>query len=453
MIEHHSQADTDDREETPRSRLASENWDAPLIVTTNVQLFESLFAARTSRCRKLHNIAGSVIVLDEAQLLPPEFLQPVLDALNVLVTHFGVTLLLCTATQPALIDNKRFDPRQSLRGLPTPTRIVDDEASLFVALRRVDIEWPEDLHTPLATDALVARLREHECVLVIVNTRSDAAEIVTALDAATGDNALHLSAAMCGQHRADVIAKIRDRLAARRAGTDTRPLRVVSTQLVEAGVDIDFPAVFRSLAGLDSVAQAAGRCNREGQLLDGGKGKVVVFVREIPKPLHQVRNGADSTRSIVQGGGDALSPSAFERYFPLYYAGFPSRDKHGIVDHLKKNSDLEFEFRTAADKFKLIDDADQSTVIVPYSGVKAESIAPLIARLRSGDTDRWLLRKLQRYTVTVRRKLVGTWAAQGDVKELGAGIGMYVLTDELRYDPRLGLLPDGHALDAASLIA
>ena len=453
VIEHHSQSDTDDRDESPRSRLASENWDAPLIVTTNVQLFESLFAARTSRCRKLHNIAGSVIVLDEAQLLPPEFLQPVLDALNVLVTHYGVTLLLCTATQPALTDSKRFDPRQNLRGLPAPTRIVDDEASLFAALRRVDIEWPEDLHTPLPTNELVSRLVEQESVLVIVNTRKDAAEIVTALDAASDGHALHLSAAMCGQHRADVIVEIRDRLAARRAGTDTRPLRVVSTQLVEAGVDIDFPVVFRSLSGLDSIAQAAGRCNREGQLADGGKGKVVVFVRDIPKPLHQVRNGADSTRSVLQSGIDALSPSAFERYFPLYYAGFASRDKHGIVDHLKKNPGFEFEFRTAADKFKLVDDADQSTVIVPYASVKAESIAPLIAKLRQGDTDRWLLRKLQRYTVTVRRKLADTWAAQGDVQELGAGTGMFALIDELRYDSRLGLLPDGQSLDAASLVA
>lgn len=450
VIEHHSQSDIYDREETPRGRLASENWDAPLIVTTNVQLFESLFAARTSRCRKLHNIADSVIVLDEAQLLPPAFLQPILDALNVLVTHFGVTVLMCTATQPTLGDSKRFDPRQNLRGLPVPTRIVDDESSLFRTLRRVDIEWPHDLHTPLATEALASRLAEYPCVLVIVNTRNDAAEIVNALDLATGDSTLHLSAAMCGQHRADVIAEIRDRLAARRTGDDTRPLRVVSTQLVEAGVDIDFPIVFRALAGLDSVAQAAGRCNREGQLPDGGK--VVVFVREIPKPLRQVRNGADSTRSVVQAGGDALLPSAFERYFPLYYAGFPSRDEHGIVEHLKKNAGLEFEFRTAADKFKLIDDADQSTVIVPYAGAKAESIAPLIAKLRRGDADRWLLRKLQRYTVTVRRKLVDKWAAQGDVLELGAGMGIYLLTDELRYDERLGLLPEGQPLDAASLV-
>lgn len=451
IVEHHSQVDVGDERETPRSRLACENWDAPLVVTTNVQLFESLFAARTSRCRKLHNIANSVIVLDEAQLLPPEFLQPILDALNVLVTHYGVTLLLCTATQPTLVDASRFDPRQSLRGLPPATRIVDDESFLFAALQRVDIEWPADLHTAIPTDELIARLVGHECVLVIVNTRNDAAEIVKALDAATGDATLHLSAAMCGQHRADVIARIRARLQARRDGSDTRPLRVVSTQLVEAGVDIDFPVVFRALAGLDSVAQAAGRCNREGLLPAGAKGKVVVFVRDIPRVLHQVQVGAQATRSVLQSGCDPLSPSAFEPYFPQYYAGFGSLDKHGIVELLRKNFKLEFEFRTAADKFRLVDDDDQATVIVPYVGESTESIERLIEKLRRGDTDRWLLRKLQRYTVNVRRKPLETWQSQGDVRELVPG--MYLLVDKLRYDDRLGLLPDGRSLDPASLVA
>jgi len=452
VVEHHSQVDTEERDESQRSRLACENWDAPLVVTTNVQLFESLFAARTSRCRKLHNIADSVIVLDEAQLLPPEFLQPILDALNVLVTHFGVTLLLCTATQPTLGDNERFDPRQRLRGLPPATRIVDDEVALFAALKRVEIEWPADLQTPLSTEALVSQLAEHNCVLVVVNTRRDASEIVNALAATTGDAALHLSAAMCGQHRADVIAQIRVRLQARRDGQDALPLRVVSTQLVEAGVDIDFPVVFRALAGLDSVAQAAGRCNREGGLPNGAKGQVVVFVRDIPKPLHQVRLAAQATRTVLQdcSNDDELSPSSFERYFPLYYAGFASRDKHGIVDLLRKNSRFEFEFRTAADKFRLVNDEDQATVIVPYIGEGKTSIQPLIEKLRRGDTDRWLLRKLQRYTVTVRRKQVEKWQARGDVRELVPG--MYLLTDDLRYDGRLGLLPEGQTLDATTLV-
>ncbi len=451
VIEHHSQADTDDRDETPRSRLACENWDAPLIVTTNVQLFESLFAAKTSRCRKLHNIAGSVIVLDEAQLLPPEFLQPILDALDVLVTHFGVTLLLCTATQPTLSSNKRFDPRQGLRGLPTPTPIIDNEAELFEQLRRVDIHWPSDLHTARSTESLVEELVPHDCVLVIVNTRNDAAELLKALDTATGTACLHLSAAMCGQHRADVIGEIRQRLTARRSGADLRPLRVVSTQLVEAGVDIDFPVVYRALAGLDSIAQAAGRCNREGLLADGQRGQVVVFVRDIPKPLHAVRIGAQATRSVVHAGGDALSPAAFESYFPLYYADFPSRDKHGIVADLKKNARLEFQFRSAADKFRLIDEADQASVIVPYESDKAPSIEPLLASLRNGAADRWLLRKLQRYTVTVRRKMVERWQVRGDVKELAPGL--YLLIDTLRYNPHLGLLPEDQQPDAASLVA
>lgn len=452
VVEHHSQADTDDRDENQRSRLSCENWDAPLVVTTNVQLFESLFAARTSRCRKLHNIAGSVIVLDEAQLLPPEFLQPILDALNVLVTYFGVTLLLCTATQPTLGDSQRFDPKQSMRGLPPATPIIDDEAALFTALARVTIEWPDDLHTTLSTELLVSRLAEHDCVLAIVNTRRDAAEIMRALDAATGDATLHLSAAMCGQHRADVITEIRARLQARRDGSDTRPLRVVSTQLVEAGVDIDFPVVFRALAGLDSVAQAAGRCNREGSLPDGEKGQVVVFVRDIPKALHQVRTAAQATRTVLQAGGNALSPEAFNLYFPQYYAGFASRDKHGIVAHLckKKNPRFEFDFRTAADKFRLVDDEDQATVIVPYISAGNHSIEPLINKLRSGDTDRWLLRQLQRYTVTARRKQVEVWQARGDLQELVPG--MYLLIDELRYDSSLGLLSEGNALDAASLV-
>ena len=451
VVEHHSQADTDDKMETARTRLACENWDTPLVVTTNVQLFESLFASRTSRSRKLHNIVGSVIVLDEAQLLPPDFLQPILDTLQLLVAHYGVTLLLCTATQPTLTDTRRFDPRQSLRGLPPPVRIIDDEASLFLALDRVHVEWPADLQLPIDNAELADRLAAHECVMAIVNTRNDAAALVAALDARTDGATLHLSAAMCGQHRADVIGDIRDRLASRRAGLDTRPLRVISTQLVEAGVDIDFPVIYRSLAGLDSIAQAAGRCNREGLL--PGKGRVVVFVRDIPSVLHGVRAAAQATRSTLAGDRPpTLEPGAFERYFPLYYAGFRSRDRRGIVEHLRTNADLSFDFRSAAEKFRLVDDEDQASVIVPYESraPDARSIRMLIARLRPGDSDRWLRRALQRYTVNARRRQVTVWQQRGDVEEVQPGL--FVLIDELRYDARYGLLPEGRVLDAASLV-
>ena len=453
VVEHHSQADELARDETSRSRLACENWDAPLIVTTNVQLFESLFAARTSRCRKLHRLTNSVIVLDEAQLLPPAFLQPILDTLHVLVLHYGVTVLLCTATQPALAELKRFDARQGLRGLPAPQRIIDDEAALFARLARVTIEWPADLHTPLPTPALIDRLATHDCVLAIVNTRNDAAEIVAALDQHTGDACLHLSAAMCGQHRADVIRQMRDRLTTRRAGTDSRPLRVVSTQLVEAGVDIDFPVVFRALAGLDSIAQAAGRCNREGLT---AQGQVVVFVRPLPRTLKALNAGAVATRSTLAAAdtdtADTLSPAAFARYFPLYYAGFASLDQHGIVDLLKGNPDMAMQFRRAADKFRLVDDQQQASVIVRYASPSPDAtpIEPLIALLRQGKPDRWLLRKLQRYTVTVRQATVALWQARRDVDEVMPGL--YLLTDDQRYDARLGVLPEGKMLDPAGLV-
>ncbi len=458
VVEHHSQADAADNGagETQRSRLACENWDAPLIVTTNVQLFESLFAARTSRCRKLHRLAGSVIVLDEAQLLPPDFLQPILDALNVLVSHYGVTVLLCTATQPVLTDTHRFDPRQGLRGLPAPTRVVDDEAALYTALQRTQVRWPEDLLSAEPLEGVANRVAAHDAVLAIVNTRADAADLLRLLDQRCEEPPLHLSAALCGQHRADVIAQIRTRLAARQAGTDIQPLRVVSTQLVEAGVDIDFPVVFRSLAGLDSIAQSAGRCNREGRLAAGELGQVHVFVRDIPKALTGVRLGAQATRSMCATVRDVearFTPLAFENYFRRYHGDFDT-DRHGIVDLLSRDkASFAFQFRTAAARFRLVDDEDQASVIVPYglAGQEGSDIALAVLALENKRSDSWLLRKLQRYTVSVRSRVLRPWQARGDVLEVLPGL--FVLKDERRYDSRLGLLPEGAALDATSFVA
>jgi CRISPR-associated endonuclease/helicase Cas3 len=453
VVEHHSQADADERDETPSSRLACENWDAPLIVTTNVQLFESLFAARTSRCRKLHNVAHSVIILDEAQLLPPPLLQPVLDVLSLLVAFYGVTLVLCTATQPALTDSRRFDPRRAIRGLPRPTPIIDDEDALYRELERVHLEWPKDLHTPITTESLSRSIADHDCVLTIVNSRRDASEIVHAVDAISGGSTVHLSAAMCGQHRADVIAAIRQRLTARRSGDDKNPLRVVSTQLVEAGVDIDFPVVFRALAGLDSIAQAAGRCNREGLLPNGEKGRVVVFVRDIPRPLAALAAGANATRSALGSGtSDPLAPSTYDHYFRLYYSAFQSLDQHKIVELLENNPEMDFAFRSAADAFRFIDDADSVAVVVPYRSARPGVRDPMhmIARLRSGDTDRWLLRGLQRYIVNIRRRDGDAWHRRGDLELLMPGL--YLLIDELRYDDRFGLLLEDAPLDAARFV-
>ncbi|WP_310388214.1 CRISPR-associated helicase Cas3' [Roseateles sp.] len=447
LVEHHSQADADPAQESARSRLACENWDAPLVVTTNVQLLESLFADRTSRCRKLHRLAGSVIILDEAQMLPPEFLQPVLDALNVLLTHYGITLLLCTATQPALTDLAAFDPKKKLRGLPVPTPIIDDEAALFAQLQRTVVHWPANFSTQTDWPELLPQLLTHPSALVIVNTRRDAAELTRALPPGT----LHLSAAMCGAHRQAAIEEIRQRLKAQRDGVETEPFYVVSTQLIEAGVDVDFPVVFRALAGLDSIAQAAGRCNREGRQTQGD---VHVFVRTIPKLLSQLRSAAETTHSLHdQGLNDALAPAAFERYFKLFYPRQPSFDARDVLTELAdQEGRLQFNFRSAAKKFRLIDDEDQASLLVPYHLIDAEhgQLEPLIEKLRRGETDRWLMRATQRYTVTVRKRELEKLERQGDVRPLLPGL--YLLIDETIYHPLFGLLPRDSPLDAASLV-
>jgi len=263
VIEHHSNLDADEAtKETSASRLATENWDAPIIITTNVQFFESLFAARTSRCRKLHNIANSIVVLDEAQLLPPEFLQPILNVINLLSDHYGVTFVLSTATQPAL--NSRTDNFGTplLKGLENVREIMADPDSLYRQLDRVQVTMPEDFNASQSWEEIAEQLQQHDSVLAIVGTRAGASE----LHALMPRGAYHLSGLMCGQHRSDVIAKI---TAALKTG-QKKPLRVISTQLVEAGVDLDFPVVYRAMAGLDSIAQAAGRCNREGRLQEKG---------------------------------------------------------------------------------------------------------------------------------------------------------------------------------------
>src|SRR5262249_31972053 len=255
VIEHHSNLDPD--QETAQSRLAAENWDAPIIVTTNVQFLESLFAARPSRCRKLHNIVNSAVVLDEAQLLTPEFLQPILDVLSLLVAHYKVTLLLSTATQPALNSRRGFE--RNFRGLDGVREIIPDPDALYLDLQRVRTRIPADLKRPTSWEQLATEVQQYPSVLCVVNRREDC----RALWRLMPPESVHLSALVCAEHRSRVIAEIKRKLAT------GEPVRVISTQLVEAGVDLDFPVVYRAVAGLDSIAQAAGRCNREGRLQHG----------------------------------------------------------------------------------------------------------------------------------------------------------------------------------------
>lgn len=435
LIEHHSQADAAEKDETARSRLACENWDAPLVVTTNVQLFESLFAAKTSRCRKLHNLVGSVIVLDEAQQLPPAFLQPILDVLKLLVEHYGVTVVLCTATQPALSSTDYFDASKNLRGLHNVREIIDDPDALFDALKRVNVQLPPDWTTPTPWSDIAAQLSADDCVLAIVNTRKAARELQRLMPEGT----LHLSALMCGAHRKDVIAHIKERLKAKREGRDTRPLRVVSTQLVEAGVDIDFPVVYRALAGLDSIAQAAGRCNREGRM--DSPGRVVVFVPPEKPPLGHLRKGADACISTLHGqANDPLARGLFARYFTEFYHSV-DLDQRRIVGLLTvQPRDLAVKFRSAAEAFRLIDDADAATVVVRYEAHQ-ERIESLLNTLAAEGPQRWLMRKLQRYTVTIPQRLATQMLNQGDLTLPMPGLYVLANTDNL-YSNILGLVSD-----------
>ncbi|MFZ2445178.1 MAG: CRISPR-associated helicase Cas3' [Syntrophobacteraceae bacterium] len=425
VVEHHSNLDvTDEERETPQSRLACENWDAPIVVTTNVQFFESLFASRTSRCRKLHNIAGSVVVLDEAQLLPPEFLTPILKSLDELRKHYAVTVLLCTATQPAFGPHK--SPGFTFEGLEGIREIMEDPAGLFSSLKRVEVKLPENIHEPRSWEELAEELVQLTSVLCIVNRRDDCRLLWSLMPEGT----FHLSALMCGAHRSVRIAEIKARL---KAGT---PTRVVSTQLVEAGVDLDFPAVYRAMAGLDSIAQAAGRCNREGLL---EKGELAVFTPPSRPPVGVLRQAAEiGSRLLNEAVPDPLAPDRFTAFFREIYwlQGADRLDARNILRDLKPDDELRFSFRSASAKFKLIDETAQAPVIVTYG----EKGAKLVEQLTRLGPERWLLRKLQRYVVNLPRHLHDRLRLDGAIREIHAGI--FVQGHSALYDEHLGFCPD-----------
>lgn len=424
VIEHHSNLEVDN--ETPRSRLAAENWDAPIVVTTNVQFFESLYAAKPSRCRKLHNIAESVVILDEAQLLPPEHLKPILDALGQLVDRYRVSLVLSTATQPAL-GKPRHNPfgREILQGLGEARELAPDPPRLCRQLERVSVSLPRSFDERKDWVSIAEELAAHDQVLCIVNRRDDAETLWRELPPET----IHLSARMCGAHRAEVIATIRQRL------QEGLPVRVVSTQLVEAGVDLDFPVVYRAMAGLDSIAQAAGRCNREGRLAGRG-GRVVVFNPPRSSPSGLLLKAEQAAQRVLTGAsGEPLSPANYARYFDLFYSDVNSHDKEGVMGLLVDNAARgEIQFRTAAQKFRLIPDEGQRSVFVQWG-----SGLGLIERLRAEGPHRELMRRLQRHAVTLYDHQWKKLLSSGDLE-------MYqdflIQRSEALYHPELGLLPE-----------
>lgn len=418
VLEHHSSLDVSPTKENLRNRLAAENWDAPLIVTTNVQLFESLHASRTSRCRKLHNIANSIVILDEAQQLPRDFHAPITQSMQQLSDHFGVTWVLCTATQPALGKVKDNFGQIQLEGLSNVREIIDDPLQLAQQLKRVEVRMPEQGAGKISWPDLCATILQHECCLTIVNTRRQARRLAELI----GDDecCVHLSANMCAAHRSQVISEIKERLDEWRQGSGS-PMRVISTQLIEAGVDVDFPVVYRAMAGLDSIAQAAGRCNREGKMPQPGQ--VFVFYPEEASPPGFLRQGEDTTIALLNSGQltEPLSPDSFKAYFDLLNAK-GDRDKHGIIDLLiaKQSNDtpLAIQFREAAKRFRLIDDAGES-VIVPYvpQGEDKSPVDGWLNMLEKDASQKWLYRKLQRYTITISEQQLNKFRGLGCIDQ------------------------------------
>lgn len=450
MLEYHSSLASDDpRNQSEQSRLAAENFDSPLVVTTNVQLFESLFANRTSRCRKLHRLAQSVIILDEAQTLPPNLLEPTLAALDELVRNYGASVVLCTATQPAIERRGAFPI-----GLRDVTPIIDDAVRLHSAMRRVTVESAGTL----TDEALAARLAKERQVLCVVNTRKHAADLLILLD---DPHSMHLSASMCAQHRTATLRLIRWKL---KRG---HPCRVISTQVIEAGVDVDFPCVYRATAGLDSIAQAAGRCNREGILENFEKqrcfGRLVVFDydEKLHRPPPFIRRAAGHYREVVPAHeGDILSPTATEAYFRLHYWQEGGDDGRGWDRGYEQKSvmrcfggedsnPLHHQFRDATEAYRMIDDA-QTQVVVGYGPQGHALISELASMPEDPQSGR-----LRAFDRAAQRYVVGVW--DRDLRKLLHNHVLvecherYYLANSRAYDRKLGLTFDSVGFDPGLL--
>ncbi|HEY9475508.1 MAG TPA: CRISPR-associated helicase Cas3' [Mycobacteriales bacterium] len=404
VLEHHSAVDLDGRGRDRRwERLAAENWDAPFVVTTTVRLFESLFGRRPARMRRVHRLAGSVIVLDEVQALPHKMLVPILDGLRLLVEHFGTTVLLSSATQP---DFWHLGPFAKLPA----TEIIDDPKHLSQRLRRVSYRWRVDPKPTLADVADEAA--ESRRALVVVNTTKDAATVFERWRS-HGHEAFHLSTRMCPAHRRRVLTNVRERLSEPKSD-----VLLVSTQLIEAGVDVDFPVVFRAWAPADSLLQAAGRANREGNLVDGGL--VVVFdpVDGGQPPEYKTLTGTAGSHF----GPDRADPDDLDALTSYYRSVYDSLNLNGDTSEGRRiqKARQDFDFSAVTDgprqdgigprqpefAFRMVRDEGIS-VITPQGAVDEgamQEVTRLVTRLRTEPVpDLRLLRALQPYTATLHR--------------------------------------------------
>jgi CRISPR-associated endonuclease/helicase Cas3 len=454
VLEHHSSFDWetaapracgrdggDERDRLGVLRRAAENWDAPIVVTTAVQFFESLFANRTSACRKLHNIADSVIVLDEAQTLPQRFLLPCLAALDELTRNYGVSVVLCTATQPALRrqDGALQDGRGRPLGLDIPeTReLAPRPIALYQALKRVAVEV---LPGSTTDETVAARFAQAPQMLCIVNSRAHTRALFDRLAHLPG--AAHLTTLMCPAHRRQVLAGLRADL---KAG---RPVRLVATSLIEAGIDISFPEVWRSMAGVDSIAQAAGRCNREGELLPN-LGRVVVFTPAEGRTPEAFRLPQQAAHGVLRDhADDPLSLEAVGAFFrQLWFqkgaealdgAKIGDRPGRGVLAALRETAlNCRFPFQSIAEAFRLIDDI-MRPVVVPWND---EAKAALETVAAATVLPRDALRKLQQFTVGIPSTAYDAWLAAGVIVQVRRELGDTLLrfADLAHYRPATGV--------------
>ncbi|CEJ15582.1 HD domain protein [bacterium YEK0313] len=446
VLEHHSSIDSDrpEKEEGANAdaqrldmklRLAMENWAAPVVVTTNVQLFESLFSHKPSRCRRLHNLAKAVIVLDEAQAIPLHVLHPCVAALDELARNYGCTILLCTATQPALKAPNfagGFD-------LGPERELASDPLALHRAFRRVTLRRAGRM----TDEAVVGELGAVEQGLVIVNSRVHALALYRAARAAGLTGMVHLTTRQTAADRQLILAEIRRRLAA------GEPCRVIATSLVEAGVDLSFPRVWRALAGLDSIVQAAGRCNREGRW-PAAESIVTVFEPAEAKPPAEIKQAAEAMARIIPHHDDLFAPDAIEAFFREVYwqkgdgldrtrmATLDGYAEQAVLDQFKIGSAMaDFAYRNVGENFRLIHDGMAPVIVAVDEGPRAVLAALENNPAFSGAA----ARRLQRFLVQVPPRMRDELIRNGHVHYVeGYGDQFAVLTAETFYSREEGLI-------------
>lgn len=426
VLEHHSNFDPQSlksKEMQHKAKLATENWDYPIVVTTNVQLFESMFSNKPSDCRKLHNIVNSVIILDEVQTLPTDYLQPIVDALKSYQRMFGISVLFTTASQPVLSGLiEGCNPKAAFQGIDNITEIIPKEYVLHDKLRRVRLEID---NTGSTYDEIADQLSQHNKVLCIVNTRNDARELFERLP--KEGLTIHLSRMMCPRHVSKAIQEIKQAL----SDNSETVIRVVATQLIEAGVDIDFPVVYRQEAGLDSILQAAGRCNREGKL---DMATTYVFSLSEEHKLYGSIIDANNARLNMVNVNDWFASEAMTEYFRQLYCRKETFDKKDIKTLLYKPTEMCF--AEAAKEFRLIEETGKTVY------VNMDDSLELVERLKNDGITYSLMKQLSQYSVNIHeRDFLKLWS-YGAIEEVIEGI--YVVNDRAQYDENIGLRLDNH---------